>query len=52
MTIKAIVAIYAAKNRRIWGAYAARRYAEKRGALAAYRLACQLEAATRLQKAA
>ena len=40
------IAIRAAKNRRNWGRYAARRFVEKRGvSLRLYRLACQLEAA-------
>jgi hypothetical protein len=45
MTLAAQHAIRAAKSRTLWGAWAARRYAIKRGVLPLYRLACQLEAA-------
>jgi hypothetical protein len=46
MTQTAIDAIKAAKNRKSWGLFGARRYCEKRGVpLGLYRLACQLEAA-------
>ena len=47
--INAKHAIRAARNRRIWGLYAARRYCERRGVpFALYRLACQLDAAERV----
>jgi hypothetical protein len=45
MHIQAHHAIMAAKHRKAWGAYAARRYIERRGIpFALYRLARQLEA--------
>lgn len=48
MTQQAKDAIRAAKNRTNWGLFAARRYCEKRGVpLSLYRLACQLEAASK-----
>ena len=43
MSTQAQQAIYAAKHRAQWGRDAATRYAMKRGVLALYRLACQLE---------
>lgn len=49
MTNQAQIAIHAAKHKHIWGAFAARRYAGRHGVLAAYRLACQLEAASNVQ---
>jgi len=40
------IAIHAAKNRYLWGRFAAMQYVVKSGGnLALYRLACQLEAA-------
>ena len=45
MSQTAYHAITAAKHRKQWGRYAARRYALKRGvSMRLYRLACQLEA--------
>lgn len=41
------VAMHAVDNRHAWGDYAARQYAAARGARSLYRLACQLDAATR-----
>lgn len=50
MTNQAQIAIHAAKHKHIWGAFAARRYAQRHGCpLSLYRLACQLEAASNAQ---
>lgn len=51
MTNEAQHAIRAAKHRKSWGAFAARRYCERRGVpMGLYRLACQLEAVSELDK--
>lgn len=41
------IALHAVNHRHEWGEYAARRYAATRGARSLYRLALQLDAATR-----